>query len=154
MKTEDNNLNSVLVTSKRIDWGTPRWLFRELDHEFHFDVDVCANDHNHKCATYFTPEQDGLKQDWSRFNTAFMNPPYGRHITQWVRKAYQESLNGCTVVCLLPARTDTSWWHNYCLKGDIRFLRGRVDFDGAPNSRAPFPSAIVIFKPKSPEFKK
>jgi len=79
-----------------------------------------------------------------------MNPPYGRVIGQWVKKAYESSLDGATVVCLLPARTDTSWWHDYCMKGEIRFVRGRLKFGGA-RGNAPFPSAVVIFRPGVPE---
>jgi len=75
-----------------------------------------------------------------------MNPPYGREIRQWVKKAYESALGGATVVCLLPARTDTSWWHDYCMKGEIRFIRGRLKF-GDARENAPFPSAVVIFKP-------
>jgi hypothetical protein len=73
-----------------------------------------------------------------------MNPPYGRSIGKWVTKAYEESLKGTPVVCLLPARTDTSWWQDYCVKGLVKFVRGRLKFGDGRNS-APFPSAIVIF---------
>jgi len=75
-----------------------------------------------------------------------MNPPYGREIGKWVKKAYESAQSGATVVCLVPARTDTAWWHDYCAKGEIRFVRGRLKFGGSKNS-APFPSAVVIFRP-------
>ena len=75
-----------------------------------------------------------------------MNPPYGREISKWVRKAYETALQGATVVCLLPARTDTAWWHDYCMRGDITFIRGRLKFGGCANP-APFPSAVVAFCP-------
>ncbi len=87
---------------------------------------------------------DGLALTW--LGTCWMNPPYGRKIGQWVRKAYESSLLGATVVCLLPARTDTAWWHDYVVKGEIRFLRGRLKFGGQKNS-APFPSAVVVYRP-------
>jgi len=137
-------LSAALFTCERTDWETPLDLFEALDREFGFELDVCAMPENAKCERYFTPEQDGLKQRWE--GVCWMNPPYGRGIRRWIRKAYEESLRGATVVCLIPARTDTSWWHDYCLKGEIRFLRGRLRFGGAKRN-APFPSAIVIFMP-------
>lgn len=128
-------------------WETPQHVFDELNQEFRFDVDVCATKENAKCATFFSPEMDGLKREWE--GTCWMNPPYGRQIHLWVKKAYESSLkNGVTVVCLLPARTDTKWWHDYCMKGEIRFIKGRLKFGDGKNS-APFPSAIVIFGEKS-----
>lgn len=134
----------VMFSSQTDLWETPQKLFDELNAEFHFDLDVCATHQNAKCEKYFTKEQDGLKQNW-RGSTCWMNPPYGRTIAAWVRKAYESAKNGVTVVCLLPARTDTAWWHDYCMKGEIRFIRGRLNFNGSKN-HAPFPSAIVIFK--------
>lgn len=126
-------------------WETPQRFFDMLNAEFHFTVDVCADASNAKCAQYFTPEQDGLKQRWEA--VCFMNPPYGAEIGRWVQKAFESSLFGATVVCLLPARTDTRWWHNYVtLASEIRYLPRRLKFGGAANS-APFPSAVVIFRP-------
>jgi phage N-6-adenine-methyltransferase len=119
-------------------------LFDSLNSWYKFDVDVCAVPENAKCARYFTPSQNGLKQKW--LGTCWMNPPYGREIGAWMRKAYESSLTGATVVCLVPARTDTAWWHDYAVKGHVRFLRGRLKFGGHKNS-APFPSAIVVFTP-------
>lgn len=128
-------------------WETPQHVFNELNKEFQFDIDVCAVKENAKCAVFFSPEIDGLKQEWK--GTCWMNPPYGRQIHLWVKKAYESSLkDGVTVVCLLPARTDTKWWHDYCMKGEIRFIKGRLKFGDGKNS-APFPSAIVIFGEKS-----
>jgi len=136
-------MNTDLMFSSRSDeWETPLDFFKTLDQEFNFSLDVCALPHNAKCKTYFTPEKDGLAQKWS--GTCWMNPPYGRQIGRWVEKAYREAQQGATVVCLLPARTDTRWWHDYCMKGEIRFIRGRLKFGGSQNS-APFPSAVVIF---------
>ena len=107
-------------------------------------LDVCATRANRQCARYFTPEQDGLRQRWT--GACWMNPPYGRAIGVWVKKAHQESLRGATVVSLLPARTDTTWWQDYVMQAQqVRLLRGRLTFVGA-SSPAPFPSAVVIFK--------
>lgn len=134
-----------MFSSARSDWATPQDLFGELDREFHFTLDACATPENAKCPAFFSPEQDALKQPWS--GTVFMNPPYGREISTWVRKAYHEAKKGAKVVCLLPARTDTAWWHEHVMKAaDIRFLRGRVKFGGSKNG-APFPSAVVVFRP-------
>ncbi len=140
------SINRGLFSSASDEWETPQELFDQLNEEFHFDLDPCATPQNAKCAQFFTKKENGLKQDW--FGTVFMNPPYGREIKQWVQKAYEEAGKRCTVVCLLPARTDTSWFHDYCLKGEIRFLRGRLKFGNAKNS-APFPSMIVIFRKKA-----
>ena len=142
-----SQINSGLFTSNSDDYGTPQKLFDELNAEFNFDVDVCASASNAKCRRYFSVEENGLVQDWSKFKTCYMNPPYGRQIIDWIQKAYESSLQGSTVVCLLPARTDTKWFHEYCLKGEIRFLRGRLKFNDGKNS-APFPSMIVIFRGK------
>ena len=124
-------------------WATPQPTFDALHAEFGFELDVCALPENAKCARYYTPEQDGLAQPWR--GKCWMNPPYGRVIGKWVRKAYEAAQEGATVVCLLPARTDTAWFHDYCKKGEIRFLRGRLKFGGSKNS-APFPSMVVIFR--------
>ena len=123
-------------------WSTPQDTFDKLHAEFNFDLDVCAIPENAKCPRFFSPEQDGLSREWN--GICWMNPPYGREIGKWMRKAFEESLRGATVVCLVPARTDTAWWHDYAQKGDVRFIRGRLKFGGAKNS-APFPSAVVIF---------
>jgi phage N-6-adenine-methyltransferase len=136
-------VNPGMYSSATDEWATPQAFFDLLDQEFHFTLDVCARPENAKCRTFFTREVDGLRQPWS--GRCWMNPPYGREIVRWVRKAYEESLQGAIVVCLVPARTDTAWWHDYCTKGEIRFLRKRLSFGGASSS-APFPSAIVIFR--------
>jgi len=143
-----NMENKGLFTSLADDWATPKSLFDELDAEFGFTVDVCANEHNFKVANYFDIERDGLAQVWD--GVVWMNPPYGRTIKLWMQKAYQAWLSGATVVCLVPSRTDTAWWHDYAAKAtEIRFIRGRVKFvssDGSGDAPAPFPSAIVIFR--------
>ena len=137
-------MNRVHFSRKADDWGTPQDLFNRWDEVFRFELDVCATPENTKCDRFFTPEQDGLAQDWGR-SVCWMNPPYGRSITDWMRKAFEASKAGATVVCLVPARTDTRWWHDYAMRGRITFLRGRVKFGGSPNS-APFPNAIVVFR--------
>lgn len=134
---------AVMFSSKTDEWETPQALFDQLNDEFNFTLDVCALPENAKCEAYFTPEQDGLKQEWT--GVCWMNPPYGREIGKWVKKAYTEAQKGITVVCLLPSRTDTRWWHEYCMKGEVRFIKGRLKF-GKSNNSAPFPSAIVIFR--------
>ena len=136
-------MKNVHFSSKSDLWSTPDDLFADLDHQFNFNTDVCAIPENAKCEHFYTPEINGLIQNW--IGTCWMNPPYGREIIYWMKKAYKSSLKGATVVCLVPARTDTKWWHEYAMKGEIKFLRGRLKFGGHKNS-APFPSAIVIFK--------
>jgi phage N-6-adenine-methyltransferase len=136
-------VNAGLFSSATDQWETPQWLFDRLNDQYHFELDVCALPENAKCDRYFTPEQDGLQQEWT--GVCWMNPPYGRKIGKWVRKAYESAQQGATVVCLLPARTDTAWWHDYVMHGEITFLRGRLKFGNSKNS-APFPSAIVVFR--------
>ena len=136
-------MNRVHFKSDVHTWETPNDLFHRLNQEFHFDLDVCALPATAKCLRYFTPADDGLTQTWD--GVCWMNPPYGRKISDWMRKAFEESLRGCTVVCLVPARTDTEWWHKFAVRGEIRFIRGRLRF-GRATSSAPFPSAIVIFR--------
>jgi len=123
-------------------WATPQEFFDIYNEMYEFDLDVCATPSNSKCSNYFTPEIDGLTQEWK--GVCWMNPPYGRDIKKWMKKAYEESKKGATVVCLVPARTDTAWWHDYAMKGKIEFIRGRLKFGDAKNS-APFPSAVVVF---------
>lgn len=137
-------LTNGMFSSATDEWETPQDLFDKLNAEFHFTTDVCATAENAKCTRYYTREDDGLERIWG--GVCWMNPPYGRQIGKWARKAWTSAQeNGATVVCLLPARTDTGWWHDYCMKGEIRFIRGRLRFGGS-KWNAPFPSAIVIFK--------
>lgn len=138
-------LTAGMFSSNTDLWATPQSFFDELDKEFHFDVDVCADETNHKCQKYFTKEMDGLSQDWK--GICWMNPPYGREIGKWVKKAYESMKHGATVVCLLPSRTDTKWFHDYCLKmkqETLRFIKGKLHFNDSKNA-APFPSVVVIF---------
>lgn len=134
----------VHFSSKTVIWETPKHFFDKYNQIFGFQTDVCALPENAKCEKYFTPETDGLQQDW--IGSCWMNPPYGREISAWMKKAYESSLQGATVVCLVPSRTDTKWWHDYAMKGEIEFIRGRLKFGNAKDS-APFPNAVVIFRP-------
>lgn len=134
-----------MYTSNSEEWGTPQELFNRLNKEFNFTLDICASKENTKCPKYYTKEEDALKQEWG--GVIWMNPPYGRQIGNWVKKAKEIARQGkATVVCLLPARTDTAWWHDYVMKAnEIRLIKGRLKFGDGKGS-APFPSAIVIFK--------
>lgn len=133
-------MNDVLFSSKSVVWETPQDLFDKLNAEFHFDLDVCALPENAKCKRFFTPEMDGLKQEWT--GVCWCNPPYGRQIGKWVEKGAKSF---ATVVMLLPARTDTKWFHEYIYnKAEIRFIKGRLKFGNSKNA-APFPSMIVVF---------
>ena len=138
---------SVMFSSKTNDWSTPQDFFEELNTEFQFTLDPCADKYNHKCEKYYTEEDDGLLQDWGG-EIVFCNPPYGKAIKDWVRKAYIE---GCkpntTVVMLIPARTDTTYFHDYIYHEakEIRFIRGRLKFGNSKNA-APFPSMVVVYR--------
>lgn len=138
-------------SSEKQDWATPWDLFNKYTEIYKFDLDVCAQPHNTKCEKFFTPEQDGLKQDWNG-HKCWCNPPYGRQISKWVEKAwatlYEVNVKEKTLVCcLLPARTDTKWFHRWIYKcpfAEVEFLKGRIKFEGAEHA-APFPSMIVIW---------
>lgn len=140
------SVDTALSSHKRDDWPTPDDFFQKLNDEFHFTLDVCADGDNHKCERYFDIEQNGLSQSWSE-ERVFCNPPYGRQILQWCKKAYEEvHNNGCQVVVMLvPARTDTRWFHEWAYgKAELRFVRGRLHFGG--KGRAPFPSLVIIYR--------
>jgi len=135
----------VMGSSRSDEWYTPLALFAELSAEFGgFTLDPCCTPESALCLNFYTREDDGLAKPWS--GRVFMNPPYGRPLGSWMKKAWEESQRGALVVCLIPARVDTAWWHDYAVKGEVRFLKGRLQF---ANSQvpAPFPSAIVIFRP-------
>ena len=137
----------VMFSSASNDWATPQEFYDKLNLEFNFTLDPCANHSNAKCKKFFTPDEDGLKQSWEG-HTVFCNPPYGREIAKWVRKCYEESKKyNITCVMLIPARTDTTYFHEYIYHKayEIRFLKGRLKF-GNSNNSAPFPSMVVIFK--------
>ena len=137
--------NELMFSSKTDLWSTPWNFFEKLNDEFHFTLDPCSTHENAKCYKHFTIEEDGLLQDWGN-EVVFCNPPYGRQIKDWVKKAYEESQkNNTTVVMLIPARTDTIYFHEYIYhKAEIRFIKGRLKFGDAKNA-APFPSMVVIF---------
>lgn len=138
--------NDLMFSSKNQAWETPKDFFDKYDSIYHFETDVCAMPENAKCKRFFTPEMDGLKQEWT--GVCWMNPPYGRQIGKWVRKAYESARdNLATVVCLLPARTDTRWFHDYILPhAEVQFIKGRIKFGGAKEN-APFPNMLVTFYP-------
>lgn len=136
----------VMFSSKTDLWSTPQDFFDKLNDEFHFTLDVCAMPENAKCEKYYTPDDDGLSQPWD--GVVWCNPPYGRDIRKWILAGQVASkCRKSTVVMLLPARTDTRWFHDLILgKSEIRFIRGRLKFGGSKNS-APFPSMVVVFRP-------
>ena len=139
MKTE------TMFSSQSDNWETPQWLFDQLDAEFGFNLDACADDQNHKCPVYITKDQDGLTYDWGGY-CVWCNPPYSE-MPMWAKKCYEEGHKpNTTVVMLIPSRTDTRWFQNYILhRAEVRFIKGRLRFSGADNN-APFPTAIVIFR--------
>ena len=138
---------TVFFSSKTDKWATPQYLFDELDEEFGFTLDACADQSNHKCARYYTEADNGLAQDWGG-EVVFCNPPYGRNIGEWVKKCSEEARKPKTVVvALIPARTDTRYFHEFVYKQpdvEVRFLRGRIKF-GESKKGAPFPSMVVVF---------
>lgn len=139
----DKNIHFSSATDQ---WATPQDTFDKLNKIFNFETDVCADQHNAKCENFYTESDNGLLQEWR--GVCWMNPPYGRGIGDWLKKAYDSCKeNNTTVVCLIPARTDTRWWHDYCVHGEVFLLKGRLKFGDAKNC-APFPSAIVVFRPK------
>lgn len=142
-------INKGLMSSNTNEWGTPQDLFDKLDAHFKFTLDPCSTDTNCKCEKHFTKEDNGLIQDWSK-DIVFCNPPYGRDIATWVEKAYNENKKGATVVLLIPARTDTKYFHDYIYnQHDIYFIKGRLKFtneQGQTQQSAPFPSMIVVMK--------
>lgn len=138
-------MDSVLFSKSSDEWTTPEAVFNSLNAEFNFTLDPCATSDNHKCEQYFTKDQDGLTKNWGGCSV-FCNPPYSR-ISQWVRKCYQESLKpGTVVVMLIPARTDTRYFHDYINhRSEVRFIKGRLRFSNSEHN-APFPSMVVIFR--------
>ena len=130
--------------SKNVEWETPIDLFNELNAEFDFNLDPCSTHENAKCEKHFTREENGLLQNWGGCRV-YVNPPYGREVGEWVKKCYEESRHAL-VVALLPARTDTKYFHEYIYgKAEIRFIKGRLRFGGAKHG-APFPSMVVIWR--------
>ncbi|MCD0493853.1 phage N-6-adenine-methyltransferase [Chromobacterium violaceum] len=137
---------SVHFSSATDEWPTPQALFDDLHAEFGFTVDVCATPGNAKCPRFYTRADNGLEQDWSR-ETAWCNPPFGHGIKFWMEKALKSARAGATVVCLVPSRTDTRWWHRYAMWAtEIRCLDKRLQFDGG-SAKAPFPAVVIVFRP-------
>jgi len=139
-------------------WETPIKLFKKIDREFNFTLDVCATKESAKCSRYFTPADDGLSQEWS--GVCWMNPPYGKEITLWLKKAWEHShyvsqvydergrTNWGVVVALVPTRTNAPWWHDYVMKADeIRFIRKKISFVGSKVGVAFTGHALVVFRP-------
>ena len=139
-------MNNSLLSSVKMDYSTPKYFFYKLNQIFNFNYDLAADATNHKCMSYFNPKQDSLKQDWSKIpGWCWLNPPYGKTIGDWVAKAMSSSIEGANIVMLIPARTDTTWQHNFVFKAScIIFIKGRLKFGDSKNS-APFPSQLAIF---------
>ncbi len=135
----------TIFSSRSDDWPTDPGTFAQLDGRYgRFTLDVCANAENAKCARFYTREQNGLVQPWA--GRVWMNPPYGRALPAWIAKAHEAADTTADIVCcLVPARTDTRWWHEHAIHGEIEFLRGRLRFGEAANA-APFPSAVIVFR--------
>lgn len=148
VEEKPNTTMSVMTSSEDMTWATPQAWFDYLDLEFDFTLDPCCVKETAKCDLFHTPETNGLVHSW-KGHRVFMNPPYGKDIIQWMKKAYEECIyNGVLTVCFVPARVDTEWWHEYAAKAtEIRFPKGRVKFAGAEAS-APFPVAVVVFRPR------
>ena len=143
------SLMPVLFSSASGEWPTPQAFFDKLNRRYHFSLDPCATPENAKCPLYFTKEQDGLLQDWGT-HRVFVNPPYGRTMRAWARKCFEASQGGALVVLLVPARTDTRWYHDWSEgKADITFIRGRLRFGNADTS-ARFPSMLAVYAPNRP----
>lgn len=147
IESQKSKLTSGMFSSRSDEWATPQYVFNILNEEFKFQLDVCATKENAKCTIFFDKQVDGLKQEWSPFR-CWMNPPYGNNIKLWMKKAHIESQKGALVVCLIPSRTDTKWWHEHAMKSsEIRFISGRLSF-GNEKQSAPFPSSVVIYYPE------
>lgn len=136
-----------MTSSVDMTWATPQKWFEYLDLEFGFTLDPCCERETAKCRKYFTKRENGLSRSW-RGERVFMNPPYGKDLPAWMKKAYESARDDeALVVCFVPARVDTNWWHSFASRGEVRFPKVRVKFEGAEHS-APFPVAIIIFRPK------
>ena len=146
----DKQTQETMFSSKSPEWETPQDFFNKLDERWSFTLDPCCTENTAKCSTFYVEKDNGLEMDW-KGHRVYMNPPYGRKMHIWVEKAYKEGLkNDTVVVCLLPARTDTKWFHEYCMKAQsIKFIKGRLKFGNA-TAGAPFPSMIVVFNGREP----
>jgi len=137
------DVNQTWFNRSKVEYETPDEIFNPLDDEFGFTLDVCADKDNTKCELFYSKEQDSLSRKWQ--GVCWMNPPFGREMKKWVKKAYESWKEGATVVCLLPSRTNTLWWHDWVMKGEVRFIKGEVTFKGQKNGLW-MPMSIVIFK--------
>lgn len=137
-------MNKVLFSSKSVEWETPQDLFDKLNSIYHFTLDPCATKNNKKCSKFYSRKDDGLSKNWNK-EIVFMNPPYGKEISKWMKKAFESWKQGAKVCCLIPARTDTIWWHDYVEDKaiSVNFIKGRLNFGGKYN--APFPSVLVFY---------
>lgn len=149
-------LAAVMFSKASDEWSTPQEFFDRLNDEFQFDVDAAASRENAKCKVWYGDRVDALAlEQWATVpSSIWLNPPYSR-VREFIAKAHEQAIKGHTVVCLVPARTDTRWWHSDvwdqfnhapCFGVEVRFVRGRLKFGGSTNS-APFPSVVVIFRP-------
>ncbi len=139
-------MNKVVFSSASCEWNTPTAFFNQLDDEFHFTLDVCASADNCLVDAYYDVYDlwSSLTKPWP--GVCWVNPPYGRTIAQWIKKAYESSLQGSTVVCLVPSRTDVKWWHDWAMKAnEIRFIQGRLKYSNSQYN-APFPNALLVFR--------
>lgn len=143
---------SVGLTSNDDTWKTPKDFFDKCDKEFGFTLDAAALSTSNLCEEWYGPDhpdanrRDALTRSWHKDcgdGAVWLNPPYGRTIKTWMHKAVEESRQGATVVCLVPARTDTNWFHDFCMPHEVRYLRGRLKFNNGKKD-APFASALVV----------
>lgn len=135
-----------MPTAKTVEWETPIYLFNKLNDEFHFELDAAATPENAKCAKFFTEKENALIQDWTPYKSIFCNPPYGKPVYDFIKKSWQASRKGSTVVLLVPSRTDVKWFHEFVIPyAETRFIKGRLKFGGCKDP-APFPSVIIIFR--------
>lgn len=153
--TEGFYKTDTFKTSNDDTWATPKDFYNKLNTEFNFGLDAAALSSSTLVPdNWYGPDhteparRDAFTCSWSvdaEGKSIWLNPPYGRTIGDWLNKANTEALRGGVIVCLVPARTDTNWWHNYCIQHEVRFIRGRLKFGNQKNS-APFPSAVVVIK--------
>lgn len=149
-----NNLSAIAFSSVDDTWTTPRDFFDEVNQEFGFGLDAAALSTSTLVPdNWYGPDhpddmrRNAFTRQWGEDtkDPIWLNPPYGKTIGLWMRKASFEASGGATVVCLVPARTDTRWWHDFVIHQEVRFIKGRLKFGDSKNS-APFPSALVVMK--------
>lgn len=140
-----DKIRKAFFSRKDQTWATPWNIFKRFDEVFNFSLDPCCTTETAKCKIYYTPKEDGLIQEWSKIGNTFVNPPFSRELIKWVKKSYEEANKGIIVALLIPARTDTKVFQDYCFKGKILFIRGRITFGGGSKNPAFFPSALVVF---------